>query len=456
MTLLKEGKTNWKYIIIVLILAVIVGGGIFWLAMRQKILFTEFPEKNPVIDAKHWMASSMIEGPRLTEFHTLVFEDGRVVATKVLDGKVVERKECEPISPNTVKEAINYFDSLSLKGLSDKEGFVGVPGGDYEITINTSSGSRKIVQSSNFSRIVEFSEYYNRIISWCSFEKEEKISEEYPQAEKVTPEKIKEWADGMITITTDKSEYEQEEMIKINIKNNLVKVQSRFRYPPYPPRFYLDKTPYFYVEKLENSEWLPIKEYIGCPCGAQNCVLKITKESLLISDNATATFIWEQLNRKECKEGETIWSKASPGKYRIVCDFLINDPGTGIEIREKKYSNEFVINRKEGITEKVFENWKTYINEKFKFSLKYPPDWKYTEGKQTIPEKDQYHVVAFGKTVPAQDYPFIIIQRLSEKDVVGEMLKENSLILDIQTWGPGNPEEYSICQQMLSTFRFLE
>jgi hypothetical protein len=440
-----QGKTNWKYILIVVLLAAIVGGGILWLAVRREIPFIELPKKNPVIDAKHWTASSLLKGPRMTEFHTLVYEDGKVVATKVLDGKVVDRKECEPISKNMVEDAINDFYSLS-QGFSNKPGFTGIPGSDYEIIINTPSTSRKIVQSSNFSRIVEFSEYYNRIVSWCSLEpveKEGKISEEYPQAEKVTPEKIKEWAEGMITITTDKSEYEQEEMIKINIKNSGKLL------------FYLDKTPYFYVEKLENSEWMPIEEYIGCPCGAQDCVPKIT-EPLLIYDNAMVIFIWDQLTRKGCKEGETIWSKAPPGKYRVVCDFLIKHLATGIETREKNYSNEFIINKKERITEKVFENWKTYTNEKFKFSLKYPSDWKYIEGKQTIPDREHYFIVAFGKTVPAQDYPFIIIQRSSEKDVVGEMLKEGSLILDIQTWGPGMPEEYLISQRMLSTFRFLE
>ena len=44
MPFLTQGKTNWKFIAIVAVLAVIIGGGILWYAERQKDLFTEFPE----------------------------------------------------------------------------------------------------------------------------------------------------------------------------------------------------------------------------------------------------------------------------------------------------------------------------------------------------------------------------------------------------------------------------
>lgn len=41
---LKDPRTNWKYILIILSLSVFVGGGIFWWAKTQEIPFTEFPE----------------------------------------------------------------------------------------------------------------------------------------------------------------------------------------------------------------------------------------------------------------------------------------------------------------------------------------------------------------------------------------------------------------------------
>ncbi len=52
---LKRGKTNSKYILIVVILAVIVGGGILWFASKQEVLLTEFPEiKIPEDETADW------------------------------------------------------------------------------------------------------------------------------------------------------------------------------------------------------------------------------------------------------------------------------------------------------------------------------------------------------------------------------------------------------------------
>lgn len=122
----------------------------------------------PPIEAKYWQASSMLRGPRMTEWQTLAYENGEVIVTKVLDGRIVQTKKCQ-ISPNEIKEAVNYFDSPSLKGLSD-QGIPSIPGADYEITINTPERSRTIIGSSDFTRIVEFNQYYHRITSWCFLE----------------------------------------------------------------------------------------------------------------------------------------------------------------------------------------------------------------------------------------------------------------------------------------------
>jgi len=55
MALIAQGKTNWKFILIIIVLAVIVGGGTLWLAERQvfqsfqppKIKAPEKAIKNP-------------------------------------------------------------------------------------------------------------------------------------------------------------------------------------------------------------------------------------------------------------------------------------------------------------------------------------------------------------------------------------------------------------------------
>ncbi len=44
MKILKDPRTNWKYIFIVLILALLVGGGILWLTKTQEVPFTQLPE----------------------------------------------------------------------------------------------------------------------------------------------------------------------------------------------------------------------------------------------------------------------------------------------------------------------------------------------------------------------------------------------------------------------------
>jgi len=131
------------------------------------------PKESPAINARFYYSSGVLSDEHVIDFgeaNTFIYEDGRVFANQDSNGDI-QIKQCESISLGKVKELIEFFDSPFLKGLSDQGKEVSSGGdNDWEIIINTSSISRRIVQSSDYTRIVEFNDYYNRIISWCSFE----------------------------------------------------------------------------------------------------------------------------------------------------------------------------------------------------------------------------------------------------------------------------------------------
>jgi hypothetical protein len=86
MTFLKEGKTNWKYILIVVILAVIVGGGILGYLRyfkREMVSISQFPEiKKPekiVKESEEELFSKLNKDDLLHKlFPLLNFQDERV------------------------------------------------------------------------------------------------------------------------------------------------------------------------------------------------------------------------------------------------------------------------------------------------------------------------------------------------------------------------------------------
>ncbi|MBZ9569732.1 hypothetical protein KJA16_02315 [Patescibacteria group bacterium] len=224
---------------------------------------------------------------------------------------------------------------------------------------------------------------------------------------------------GEVIIITDKTEYKKGEILRVKIKNNLWEnICFSSCYP--------------YLLERKNKKWESYK-YVECHDfnGNGHCI-NVGKE----------------------KAFELTLPEVPDGLHRLTIPVCIGCKKEDT-FREDKgfYSNEFTIKEK-----KVNEtaNWKTYRSEEYGFEIKYQSDWKYTEGTQTKPDARGYYIVAFGKTVPAQDYPFVITQRASKEEVIGTMYQKNSLIIDIWTWGPANPEEYAISQKMLSTFKFLE
>jgi hypothetical protein len=160
---------------IILFLIIITGVILIWqFWLKSQISLPKeitLPEDDFAINTRYHFAftSNLPTGVESGEYNTLIYEDGRVFATQDLNG-IVQIKQCQSISLEKVKEEIVFFDSPFLKGLSD-QGNLPAPGesGDYEVIVNSTSGLRKIVLSSDYTRIVEFNDYYNEITSLCSF-----------------------------------------------------------------------------------------------------------------------------------------------------------------------------------------------------------------------------------------------------------------------------------------------
>jgi len=106
-------------------------------------------------------------------------------------------------------------------------------------------------------------------------------------------------------------------------------------------------------------------------------------------------------------------------------------------------------------------NWKTYKNEKYGYEIKYPSGWEFYEEKEV-----DRHIVNLCKhpSVHGDTYcPLSIYEifyenehtlRMFKKDFT--IFKRDSLILAILIERFANTKNYSICQQIIPTFRFLE
>ena len=146
-----------------------------------------------------------------------------------------------------------------------------------------------------------------------------------------------------VVVITDKTEYEQEEMVKIIVRNNLDN-----------SIWYRDDV-YCYLEFNSGNAWAPslIINMMVCPRG----------EIKELDSNREISYYIDFSNNNHI-----FYSGA--GKYRISFKYnhsLENVSGKTL------YSNEFTIKEK---MKKDISNWQTYQNKEYGFEVKYPQDWE--------------------------------------------------------------------------------
>ncbi|MBZ9571789.1 hypothetical protein KJA15_00385 [Patescibacteria group bacterium] len=116
MNFIKQGKTNWNYIGIVILLGILVVGTILWYVIKQEISLTEFPEiKKPEegINAQQVILSDEGVNEILREYaqkRTISFND--VGADRILLD-ALEFKDTD--IKNRVQELIRKFEDLELE-----------------------------------------------------------------------------------------------------------------------------------------------------------------------------------------------------------------------------------------------------------------------------------------------------------------------------------------------------
>jgi hypothetical protein len=164
-----------------------------------------------------------------------------------------------------------------------------------------------------------------------------------------------------VAIITDRTEYEQGEMVKIIIKNNLDR-----------SIWYWDR-PVFGIEGFsQNEKWKKIEKYDACACDP-HCYYE-APGLLELKPGGEISDYWGQ--KIDCEE-----NFVSEGKYRA--SFAYYDPLDRTDLTKNVFtidSNEFTIKETAETA-----NWKTYRNEEYNYEVKYPNDWVLDEKiKETV------------------------------------------------------------------------
>lgn len=155
---------------------------------------------------------------------------------------------------------------------------------------------------------------------------------------------------GEITITTDKTEYEQGEMVRITVKNNSSKPIWYTIGSNSPSASSNESNTAIRIEQFNSNTWTPI--VADCPCLA--CKGWSSLQWIKINPNGKLVRDWGQ----QLAKSDTICNivSAESGKYKASVVYY--EERESYELSHKIYSNEFAIKEKKGADQRCAQKAK--------------------------------------------------------------------------------------------------
>lgn len=212
----------------------------------------------------------------------------------------------------------------------------------------------------------------------------------------------------VVSIITNKTEYETEEEVKFTLRN---KTDQEIILLPYD----------LMVEKFEENKWKIIIRWGAC-CG--KC---LPTSGYDISPNSIKEFTWNQ-KTFACEMFGEVAKEMSTGNYRITGNYFIK--GESQQNKKTIYSKELVIKERDKTAD-----WKVYKNEEHTFELKYPQKWGLEIlSDVSLPSLYEMHIIQpyheeRGEVYQLGSYVGIDLQLLvisSSRINIDEVIKDNN------------------------------
>jgi hypothetical protein len=156
-------------------------------------------------------------------------------------------------------------------------------------------------------------------------------------------------------------------------------------------------------------------------------------------------------------------------RFILIALFLVIVVGIGILYWIKNFSTptlEFSVGKKPEITENKIADWNTYRNERYKYEIQYPKDWKFFEGGyETDPavlDITRFFTKTLINTVikirvyknPNENYQKILEGKENAPNPRAVEKRNKDYYFLISYFG--REEGIEIFEKMVSTFKFIE